>query len=75
MSEQSIRELTRLLGAEDRDVGFLDYLPADEVDKLAAKTRETLGERSRALDEAIEHNTRRLPAPLSALAHRILTRG
>lgn len=72
MSEQTIRELRQLLDAEERDVGFLEYMPAAAGDTLLRATRETLDAEDAATDEAITSGTRGLPTPLDRIAQTIL---
>lgn len=72
MSEQTIRELQQLLGAGDREVGFLEYLPATAADALLRASREAVDAEDAALAEAIANGTRALPMPLDRIAHGIL---
>lgn len=73
MSEQIPRELRELLDAEERDVGFLEYLPGSAADTLLRTTRKTVEAEDAALAEDIASGTKALPTPLDRIAHAILT--
>lgn len=72
MSADTTRELTQLLGADERDVGFLEYLPDAAAAQLASAVRTKLGAQQVALDEAVAQGTQRLPAGLAGIAKKIL---
>lgn len=72
MSADTTRELTQLLAADERDVGFLEYLPDNAVAQLAGAIRDKLEAQRSLLDEAIAQGTQRLPAGLGGIAKRIL---
>lgn len=72
MSEQTIGELQQLLDADERDVGFLEYLPASAAETLLRASRETVDAEDTALAKDIAEGTRALPTPLNHIAHNIL---
>lgn len=72
MSEQTIRELRQLLEAEDRDVGFLEHLPASAAETLLRAGRETIDAEETAVNEAIASGSHALPTPLDRIARSIL---
>lgn len=72
MSADIALELTELLDADERDLGFLNYLPQDTITRLTIAIRETLEADRSALDEAITQGTQNLPTGLGSLANNIL---
>ena len=72
MSKQNSEELLQLLGADQRDIGFLEYLPDEAVMPLTTAMREKLQAQHAALDKAIDEGVARLPAVLGGLAGSLL---
>lgn len=72
MSEQKVQEITRFLAANDRDTGFLEYLPEETVTQLAAGIEKTLAAEQQRLQDAIAEGTRNLPAGLGGVVRGIL---
>jgi len=73
MNEQTTEELTRLLNAEDREVGFLQHLPPEAVARLAGAISGTIETEKNAIETAVAEGTQRLPKGLRGIVRSILS--
>ena len=72
MREQTTAKLNKLLAAEDRDTGFLAYLPEQTVTRLTDAIEKKLAAERERLQTAIGEGTQRLPVGLGGIVRGIL---
>lgn len=72
MNEQVTRQLKSLLDANEKEVGFIEYLPGETAEKLLQSIQQRLDGERAALREKIAEGVSKLPAPLSGVARRVL---